>query len=67
MVRLRGQPDFVVFMEVVRDYERNLVERAVGAIDTPLIYRAQGGIAAFRGLLESVDLAPELIRKMAGK
>jgi hypothetical protein len=67
VVRLRGNADFTVFMEVVREHERGHNERLVGATETPHVFRAQGAVGALRMLAETVDTAPETIRKLAGK
>jgi len=67
MVRLRGNPDFAAFLEVVQEYERDLTERMVGATETPTVYRSQGGITACRQLREMYVLAPTTVERIKVK
>lgn len=67
LVRLKASPDFKLYEEAVREYERELVERVVKSRDRVLIHQAQGGIDTCRALKELVDSAPETLRKMTGK
>jgi len=67
LVRLRASPDYKLFEEAVREYERELLERLVRTHDHVHIHQSQGGIEACRNLRELVDSAPETLRKMTGK
>lgn len=67
LVRLRATPEYKLFEEAVREYERELTERLVKVHDPVHVYQSQGGIEACRTIRELVDSAPETLRKMTGK
>jgi hypothetical protein len=66
-VRLRTSPDFKRFEEVVREYEDELTERVISAIDALTIHRTQGSIHVLQELRRLVDSAPETLKKLSGK
>lgn len=67
MVRLRTNPDFTVYQEVVREHQSHLLSHLTQATEPPMVYRAQGGIQALEKVLEAYDEAPDTIRKLSGR
>jgi len=63
LASLRGNTDFARHQEVSREYERELTERLVKAIDLATIHRTQGAIDALRTLREFFEQAPAGIEK----
>ena len=62
--RLRVSEEFKVFEEVVKEYEKALMERLVTARDTVLVHQSQGGVEACRGVLQLVNSAPDTLYKL---
>lgn len=67
IAKLRGNSDFAVFLEVLQEYERELVERAVNSADSVQIHRASGGVLALRELHRFYVSAPADVAKYTSK
>lgn len=67
MVRLRGNSDFAVYQEVVREHQSHLVEQLTQAVEPHQLYRAQGGIKALDRMLEEYAEAPDTMKKLTGR
>lgn len=67
LARLRSSGDFKIFEEVVREYERELTERCLQAVDLVWVQRCQGGVDTARTLLKFVADAPETLQKLSSK
>jgi hypothetical protein len=67
LARLRTSGDFKIFEEVVREYERELVERLLLASDPVWVHRCQGGVETTRALAQFVADAPATLQKLSRK
>ena len=67
LVRLRGNSDFTVFQEIVREHQSHLVEQLTQAVEPHQLYRAQGGIKALEQMLNEYAEAPDTMKKLTGR
>lgn len=64
LVRLRN-PELSQFLVLLEDYEREQTETCLSAREPMAIAQAQGGVATLRALRELINLAPQMIEKLA--
>jgi hypothetical protein len=62
LTNLRGNRDFEVFLEGVKEDEREFLQRCADGDGTAL-YRAQGGAKALQTLLANFTAAPQTLEK----
>lgn len=60
--RLRSNPDFATFRQMLREYEREFVDQCV-TYSGEVLLRAQGKAQALREVQQTLDLVPQLIDK----
>lgn len=64
--RLRSNPDFATFRQMLREYERECVDQCVTYTGDVLL-RAQGKVQALREVQRTLDDVPQLIEKSKTK
>jgi len=60
---LRGNTDFDMFIQLLGEYETEMIDRMVLQTDHASIARTQGGVVVLRDLQHLITSAPELINK----
>lgn len=66
MIRLRGNPDFSIFKEVVQGYVDENVAQLIKTEGNQM-YRSQGAVIALTAVIHEFESAPETAMKYQGK